>query len=834
MKWTLGLVASFALACGCSSSPPAPVADRAHASVISDASQLIGGPKASGQVGDFLIANTHVRFIVAAAGRSRAWFPTGGLVLDADRARAAGDPGDDRLQELATRLGAMRLLYADSVEIAHDGSDGQPAVIRVTGHDIAVPILQSTVPAPASNVTAVTEYRLAPYSDSLEIVTTVTATSAEQVLVGDVFELGDFVTLFLPGYGTDRSTFAQASAVRYMAAFGGKVSYGYVAPGRKIQPLIPQNEIFAVATDHLRFDGGGSQSYTRFFTVGDNDAAALLPEIVRREGGDPSKLASITGTITEQSTNAPIAGATIAIANGQSPYTIALSDASGNYVAPVERASYLLQIAAPGRMAVSANADVSGGQAQTASAQLSPNGRFALDVRDALGAPSPARVQLFAKDGSGAGYYLSADGKGGGSLPPGDYTAVVSRGYEWEAASVPFTIATGMTTTVPATIARVVDTSGWVAIDSHTHTAISVDSGLDPHERVAQALADGVELVITTDHDVLFDLSPTISEMMLAGGFATAVGCEVSPVPGHINGYPVSGGPAADTDGYWPVKWWSETPAHEYIMDLYPSDIFTALRSKLGAMVVQINHPRSGQGVFNWVGYDRTKGLAAMDPAQLDANWDVMEVCNAGCDATPGSEDDQSLLDYYSFLNQGLRKGAVGVSDAHVSSQLLGRARTMVEVGDDDPRTLDTNEVWTSLRAGRAVVMDGAFVTITLADDAGAAIEPGGLAKATGASLTLHVKVQAPSWIPTDHIRVIVNGAEISTIDLPPPATPPPAVRYDADVTIPAPQTGDAWVLAIVDGDKPMAPVIGSPPRSITNPIYIDRNGDGTFQAPGI
>src|SRR5581483_9136061 len=105
----------------------------------------------------------------------------------------------------------------------------------------------------------------------------------------------------------------------------------------------------------------------------------------------------------------------------------------------------------------------------------------------------------------------------------------------------------------------------------------------DPRERVAQALADGVELVVATDHDVLFDLAPSLAAMGMTGGFVPAVGCEVSPVLGHINGYPVTGGPAADTDGYWQVKWWSESSQHQFMADLWPSDLFDALRTRLSA-----------------------------------------------------------------------------------------------------------------------------------------------------------------------------------------------------------------------------------------------------------
>lgn len=839
MKPTLCSLACAALLSSCTSKPGSdvPVGERARASRISDGKDLIGGPKATGRVGDFLLANTRVRFIVADAGRSRSWFPTGGVLIDADRTRPEGEPGDDRLQEMVSRVGGLRMLDADKVEVANDGSDGKAAVVRVTGHDAAVPILQSVIHLPSSNVAAVTEYRLAPNSDSLEIETTLTGEgpSAQSLQVGDLFVMADFLTLYAPGYGSDRNKLMGASAVRYFAGYGGRVSYAYLAAGHPLTPVFPQAEIFGLAGAPLQLPAGGTASYTRYFAVGSGDVAGLLPEVVRREGGDPTKLISIAGVVAEQGTMAPVAGAAVQFSDGSGPYAVAVTDAAGHYAAPLERAPYSYTAVAADRSSPTQSLDLtSAAPPASADLHLSDTGRFTLDLKDGAGVPSPARVQLYStKDNGSFGYYLSGDGKGGGILPPGDYRAVVSRGYEWEAAVVNFSVSAGKSTPVAATIARVVDTTGYVAIDSHTHTAISVDSQLDPHERVVHALADGVELVITTDHDVAFDLAPIVGEMGLTGGFATAIGCEVSPVPGHINGYPVVVGADADTDGYWPVKWWSEDAQHEFIADLWPKDIFAGIRSKLGAEVVQINHPRSTQGVLNWVNYDPQRGLPSVDPTQFDMNWDVIEICNSGCAAAPDSEDGRALRDYYSFLNQGFRKGAVGVSDQHGSGGFLGRARTLVEVHDDDPRTLDPKEVWLSLKAGRAVVLDGAFATLSVRDDAGAAVGMGSLAKVTQGKVTLHVKVQAPSWIPTDRIHVIANGGDVKAVPIVNKPGPLPVVRFDGDIVLDLP-AADAWYMVVVEGDAPMMPVLSSPPRTITNPVYVDRNGDGMFQAPGL
>jgi hypothetical protein len=826
----LALLAGLTLA-ACGGGSAVPPADRARAVQIADAGDLVGGPKAAGQVGDFLLANTKVRFVVAAAGRTRAWLPVGGLLLDADRVRAEG--GDDRLQEMATRLGTLRILYADAVEVANDGSDGKPAVVRVTGHDVGIPIVQAAAFLPSTGIAAVTEYRLEPYAESLEITTTVTnvGTRDQTFPGGDIFALGDFVTLFVPGYGTDSSKFGLASDVRYLAAFGGSTSYAYFAPGRGVSLLAAVDEIVGASTQSVSVPVGGSATFTRYLAVGAGDVASLLPEIVRREGGDPAALGTIGGTVTEQG-GAPVAGALVAIDAAAKPYAVAVAGVDGTWRARLETGSYSLGATAAARTGVPrAGVDLAAGAVlEGVDLQLSDAGAFAIQVDDAAGAPCPARVRFYDGDGAEVAYYLSADGRGGGVLPPGDYQAVVTRGFEWEAATVPVTVAAGQTATVAATLERVVDTAGFVAIDSHTHTGASIDSGLDPYLRVRQALADGVEVVVATDHDVLFDLAPMVRELGVTGQLVTVVGSEVSPINGHLNGFPLVGGPAADTDGYWAVRWWAEDARHDYVEDLWPKALFAALRDKLGAEVVEMNHPRSSQGILTQVEYDPIAGLAGVDPDHFDMTWDVLEICNSGCDPDPDSEDSRARRDYYSFLNQGYLRGAVGVSDNHGSSAWLGHARTLVQVPDDEPSRLDLGEVWAALKAGRAVVVAGPFVTAAVWDDGGAEVGMGGLARVAGSEVRLHVRVQAPSWVPTDRLRVVANGAEVSVVTIPGGGP----LRFDADVVLPAP-AADTWYVVVVEGDAAMAPALpGKRPLAVTNAVFVDRDGNGIFDAPGL
>ena len=109
-----------------------------EAHVIENPHDLIGGPLGHGQIGDFLIQNDKVRFVITGAHHS--WGPGlfGGTVVDADLRRDEpyfrGAEGNDHFGEL---FPTINLLVPDptatEITVVKDGSDGQEAQIRVTG-----------------------------------------------------------------------------------------------------------------------------------------------------------------------------------------------------------------------------------------------------------------------------------------------------------------------------------------------------------------------------------------------------------------------------------------------------------------------------------------------------------------------------------------------------------------------------------------------------------------------------------------------------------------------------------------------------------------------------
>ncbi|MEL6180477.1 MAG: hypothetical protein AAFS10_16070, partial [Myxococcota bacterium] len=113
----------------------------ASAKRIGSRAELIGGPGALGEIGDFLLENDQIRIIIQDKGFSRGFGVYGGSLIDADLVRPveeevtgrSGGNGRDQFGELFP-IFFLQALVPESIEVLNDGSDGNPAAIRVEGH----------------------------------------------------------------------------------------------------------------------------------------------------------------------------------------------------------------------------------------------------------------------------------------------------------------------------------------------------------------------------------------------------------------------------------------------------------------------------------------------------------------------------------------------------------------------------------------------------------------------------------------------------------------------------------------------------------------------------
>jgi hypothetical protein len=806
------------------SAPTGPVTARK----IVDAADLIGGPRAEGRIGDWLLANDRIRVIIGDAQNSVTFDPFGGALLDADVVRPAGEPGQDRFGEAFPSINILTLADTATVEVGADGSDQHKASIRVKGHGYQFPILPPI--AGLTNVVDVdleTDYSLVPGESSVLVETKITMNETASTLVQcyDVLLMGAGLDMFgAPKGASDTGTFTW---------YGGDsdgVAYAWVpiSPTKTMDiPFSDANQQIA-AMGPLTIAHGATKSYSRRLVVAAPDFGALETEIARLQG---KSTGSLSGEVRDTVGNA-IAGALVTIrAKGvdtdgdgkDDVVTRARTGATGTFAAEIPGGDYTAITSAPMQADTAPlTFSLHAGKTGQLLIEVPANGTVVFSATDSAdGSSIPAKLTLVDGAGNIATRALANAGATGSVVAlPGAYTAWISRGPEWSRAQVPVTVTAGGTATIPpAALTRVVDTTGFVAGDYHLHTVQSRDSPVPLDTRVLSLAAEGLEYVASTDHDRATDYAPSIAALGLAGKIASVVGDEVSlPLYGHFNAYPMPAGDAATRtdDG---TKVWFDIGTKTRLDGVA---IAAKLRALPGDRILQMNHPRSNQGYMRSIAYDPASGTGTETVA---TGFDTIEV-NSEISPTAGN----TILDWFSFLKQGHRMTAVGVSDSH---QIWnpGYPRTLVQVGTDDPSAVTEAQFVAAMRAGHVSVSAGPFVVLTGSTGGAVTAAMGDTLGATaGGTVTLHVHVEAPDWAAYDSLELYANGALVSATPLVPPLS---GGKYTTDLDLPVSPAADSFYMVIVKGPGSLYPVNGSSVFAYTNPIFVDRAPAG-WTPPGL
>ncbi|CAN5427502.1 hypothetical protein BH23VER1_BH23VER1_25130 [soil metagenome] len=284
-------------------------------------------------------------------------------------------------------------------------------------------------------------------------------------------------------------------------------------------------------------------------------------------------------------------------------------------------------------------------------------------------------------------------------------------------------------------IRREVPTPGLVACDPHLHTY-----EFDRHgdctlvERLVSIAGEGVELPVSTAHDLHIDYAVEAERIGAARWFAPVLGCEVTTDLGHFNSFPVIPGtpPAAHKLRPW-------------------TQIFANIFATPGVEVCVLNHGRDLHRDFRPLGpenFDPETGVFAGGRI-LRAN--AIELVNSGAQQT----DPMRLVrDWFALLRSGHRIAGIGSSDSHtVNFAIPGQARTYLEAPDGDPAQIDTSAAIGSIVAGRTWVSFGLLARLDLDPDPGADL--------------ITATVLGPGWTRATDLRLFRNGTEIRSLPIP-------------------------------------------------------------------
>ena len=659
---------------------------KAHAFVVSNQSQCTTGPLAHCTPGDFMMANDAARFVVQKAAQRDLHFTGtfGGNLIDAETVQNGVPHGNDNFYEVQPAVNIETVINAQTAEIVNDGQDGTPAIVRSCGPDDLIDdINPSSVIAQAGgklppgvddldyNVNGCTSYQLDPQSRTVKMVTTIDNMQASQIKlqVGDYLNGGGATEQFTPltdaainqvGLGEQGVN----SGIEVLSLYGfsdaAGVDYALIEPEAPTIPLdsssFTQTGVSYVlyGNDVVRVLGfgkagnfvvpaGGSNSFTRWFSVGDGSAGNAVQSFLDA-AGMPS--GTLKGCVTD-STSQPLAGARVIAAQdatdgGTGAATFLrshwITGSDGCYQGRIAPGSYVVAAAKEGFPYEGGGASpplhvvaVTNGGTTVQDVVLPQTGHLHVAVVDQNAQPVPARVgvvgfdpspepKLFTsilkandtqtnlfydqtRDVAPAGFtrteYTDASGDLDIDLEPGTYQVAVSRGNEYSLFTQEVTTSAGTTTAVNAQVALVLDTTGFISSDYHVHMIGSPDSRIARRDRIAAFAGEGVDNIIATDHGYLTDLLPDIAALGFTPFVYSTRGEEITTFDyGHYNAYPQGADPArvqthgsTDHSGAAPPGF--DFPAYG-AYNLSPAQIEAAAMSKPQnaglETVVQINH----------------------------------------------------------------------------------------------------------------------------------------------------------------------------------------------------------------------------------------------------
>jgi hypothetical protein len=783
------------------------------------------------QDGDFVIANDKVALVIEDAGDSDLYDPWGGRPVGLARVvdHALVEPSNFGEVFLLT---GRSTIVTERVSVIADGSNGGPAIVRARGKLHPLPFFESLVGVvyadTYADIEAAIDYELAPGDEHVNVRIRYASarpdtTNVPSTMHAVMFSSRTSPRPFQPDLGFDDLL---ASAPYIAFPEDGATSWAYVPGEGTLASSIATSGFLGAFSAGFPMAGCGTTDRLHArIVIGGPGLDGVVAAAHRVLGVDQEEIA---GVITRASV--PAAGVHVhAIGAGPRYLTRATTDSLGRFRLHVPT-GVDVQLETFSRGDPNRTVPV-GIRSLPVTIDLPPQGAIHVTATE-NGLPVPARVQIVMTDPPSvpdnygeppiAANRLHVAYPEAGEValpaPPGDYEVIVSRGFEYELVRENVSVTAGATIDVTADLEHVVDTTGVQCADFHVHTWRSNDSGDNSLEKVRQAVADGVELPVRSDHEWVDDFESEIAQLGVekhAVGFGS-VELTSFELWGHMGVFPVEADPSRVNAGAptWQTFPTSEAPDAPF-ETLSPPIVFDSVRARPEAPVIIINHPRGSTNYFGYVGYDPATGLAS-EVADWDTKFTLVEFFNnAGWQSNRGEQ----VEDWIGLLRAGRKIFAVGSSDSHtLSSSPVGYPRTCIALGTDDPRALTASAVRDQLAAGHTTVSGGIFVSAkvgiaTSGDTVGGA----------GSPMDVDVTVQAATWIDVDTIEVIVDGVTVDTIPVLPGDADPsnPVIRWKGQVPVQVQATG-GFVIVAAYGGTALAPVhAGKVPFGVTNPIFV-------------
>lgn len=539
------------------------------------------------------------------------------------------------------------------------------------------------------------------------------------------------------------------------------------------------------------------------------------------------------------SSNQPVAGAFVDIYNRQEePVSFAITGDDGTTEIPLAPGDYRYYAFKVGHDSVSADfavakkaAKVDVAMAPRTSVRISvtePGVTGVLPVKVEFkginGHPDPFLGSPKRAEGANNLYY-SIVGNFDVACPPGEYEVTFSRGPEYEVVRKELTLRAGEQKSLTAQLNRSFTTPGWVIADLHNHSARSGDNDTETRSRVINLAGSGVEFAPATEHNRISTYTDEIQDLGLEPYLASAAGIEltgptgVNTGPNHQNAFPLTIQPGKQGSGAPPIS----ADVYTQLKGLYDYD---SDKTKF----VQHNHPGHGISRLYFDGdEDGTldQGLRTRDFTDaIELQNHVYRILDVTSDT---ATDKRAPIFYWlQMLNQGFRIFGTMTSDNHIVGERGGLRLVYINTQYDNPPSIDPYEIALNARNGRMVMTNGPFLKATVDGHL-----PGDEVKADGKGVILALEARTNNAVALDRIQVLVNGRQVDSLNFTreqhPQLFSAEGLRHSVPVTL----TEDAHIIVVATGQhEPQNPKLTSPrrqvpPFAVTNPIFVDIDGNG-------
>ena len=437
------------------------------------------------------------------------------------------------------------------------------------------------------------------------------------------------------------------------------------------------------------------------------------------------------------------------------------------------------------------------------------------------------------------GVVYTSTGKAAFGVMPGQYRVYAGRGFEYSIDQADVSVRTGEQIKRTLTLRRVVNTSGWVACDTHVHTVTHSGHGdCSIAERMVTLAGEGVELPIATDHNKQIDYRPTSKKMSTEKFFTPVVGNEVTTKFGHFNVFPAqAGGPK---------------PNHNLI-DW--QKLFANIYQTPDVKVAILNHARDIHSEFRPFSPRHHVSISGEDLDDRDYKFNAVEILNSGATQTDATE---LFRDWCGLVNRGIKVTPIGCSDSHdVSRYIVGQGRTYIRCDDSDPSAIDIDQALQSLVSGRVIVSYGLMADVSLRgqskdenqtthDKAKTQFAGPGETTAMNGDLIVNATIRGPQWCNVEYVQLYVNGRpKVRVLAHKKEEMPDSGVRFMYEFALDRERLRhDAWITVVAVGKgidsphwrtakpyQPDSPDFTSSTFSCSGPIRIDVDGDGVFSS---